>query len=289
MKIPPAVQPNFLPSADYSPWEDGNSQSDGLPVRSSGGWIDKKHKLLGHYARMFATGMKKKWKERVYLELFSGPGKCVIRDTGAEDLGSPLKVIEHEFTRFIFTERAVPAAKALAQRLVAYPNAEKVEIWCGDCAEAIHRFSIPDGALTFAFIDPTGIGQAGFELVRTLHEKTRCDLLINIQHGMGIKMNMHQYTPDADEECALTRFLGNDCWKTLSRHNAREFFRGVLDLYKQQLANLGFKFIGREVLIETGRHVPLYLLLYASKHPRGQDFWDKATKGVLEPELDLGC
>jgi len=238
---------------------------------------------------MFATGMKYKWKDRVYLELFSGPGKCVVRETGEEDLGSPLKIIGHEFTRFIFTERAVPAAEALAQRLVPFPNSAKAEIWCGDCAEAINRFDIPNGALTFAFIDPTGIGHAPFSLIETLHRRTRCDFLINIQHGMGIKMNMHQYTLDADEECALTRFLGNDHWKALPRHNAGEFFRGVLDLYKKQLHELGYKFIGREVLIEMRRHTPLYLLLYASQNPRGQDFWKKATKGVLDPELDLDC
>src|SRR5690606_572216 len=52
------------------------------------------------------------------------------------------------------------------------------------------------GALTFAFIDPTGIAHAPFELIRKLRQKTRCDLLINIQHAMGIKMNMHQYKPD---------------------------------------------------------------------------------------------
>ena len=39
-------------------------------------------------------------------------------------------------------------------------------------------------------------------LIEELHRKTRCDLLINIQHGMGIKMNVHQYTPDADDESA---------------------------------------------------------------------------------------
>lgn len=128
----------------------------------------------------------------------------------------------------------VAGANALAKRLEPFENASLAEIWCGDCAEAIHKIHIPAGSLTFAFIDPTGISHAPFSLIETLHQKTRCDLLINIQHGMGIKMNIHQYTPDADEQSALTKFLGNDSWKRLPRHNARDFFRGVLDLYKQQ-------------------------------------------------------
>lgn len=279
---------NYLKSADRSPWTESIAQSDGLPARPSGAWIETKHKLLTYYADLFATGMKNKWTSRVYLELFSGPGKCIIRDTGKEDFGSPLKVIHHDFTKFIFTEMSVPAAEALAQRLELFQKAAQTEIWCGDCAEAIQRIHIPDGSLTFAFIDPTGIAHAPFALIETLRRKTRCDLLINIQHGMGIKMNVHQYTPDSDEECALTQFLGHDGWKKLPRHNAKEFFVGVLDLYKKQLDRLGFSFTGREVLVPNQHGTGLYLLLYASGHPLGKKFWDESLKGVMHPELDFG-
>ena len=284
--MPPKIQ--FLPSADDTEWNDELAASDGLPIRKSGSWIDTKHQLLAYYAKMFASGMKGKFENRFYLELFSGPGRCLIRTTGKEELGSPLVVIGHEFTRFIFTEISVPAAQALATRLDSYPNAHLAEIWCGDCADVVQRLVIPSTALTFAFIDPTGIGHVPFSLIKTLHRRApRCDLLINIQHGMGIKMNLHQYTQDADEQSALTRFLGNDSWKTLPRNDARSFFRGVLDLYKAQLDRLGFSFVGDEVLVRNDKNLPLYLLLYASKNPRGEDFWQKAMKGVLDPEFDF--
>jgi three-Cys-motif partner protein len=238
---------------------------------------------------MFASGMKHKWEHRIYLELFSGPGRCLMRTNAREELGSPLVVIGHEFTRFIFTEISVPAAQALAKRLEFHPNAARAEIWCGDCADVVQQLAIPANALTFAFIDPTGIGHAPFSLIESLHRNApRCDLLVNIQHGMGIKMNMHQYTPDADEQSALTRFLGNDSWKSLPRHDPPTFFRGVLDIYKTQLDRLGFSFVGNEVLVRNERNLPLYLLLYASKHPRGRQFWQKALTGVMPPEFDFG-
>lgn len=276
-----------LASADPSPWSDALSPSDGLPIRDSGPWIATKHRLLTYCAELFATGMQHKWRSRVYLELFSGPGKCVVRDTGKEAPGSPLKVINHLFTRFIFTEKSRAAAEALATRIEPYENSSRTEIWCGDCAEAVQHLHIPKGSLTFAFIDPTGIGHAPFSLIEVLHRKTQCDLLINIQHGMGIKMNIHQYTPDADEQSALTRFLGNDGWKQLPRHHPGDFFRGVLDLYKCQLDRLGFAFTGREVLIETQKRTPLYLLLFASKHARGKQFWEESVTRVMPPELDF--
>ncbi len=130
-----SVNLHSLASADRSRWKDGVSASDGLPIRDSGSWIDTKHKLLTYYARLFATGMKNRWASRAYLELFSGPGRCLIRKSGKEDLGSPLKVIDHEFSKFIFTEMSVPAAEALAKRLEPHENARLAEIWCGDCAE----------------------------------------------------------------------------------------------------------------------------------------------------------
>ena len=280
-------QLHFLDSADHSPWTGPVAQSDGLPIRDSGPWIDDKHRLLNYYGTIFARGMRNKWPNRVYYELFSGPGKCLIRDTNKEGLGSPIQVLEHEFTHFIFTERNVALAEALRDRLAGHPKAHLCEIWCGDCSEAIDHVSFPQGALTFVFIDPTGIGHAPFSLIERLDRKTRFDLLINIQHGMGIKMNMHQYHPAVDEQSALTQFLGNEKWKDLHQGNPRDFFLGVLDLYKQQLAQLGFVAGGREVLIANTRNTPLYLLLFASKSSRAQDFWDKSLKGVLPPELGL--
>jgi three-Cys-motif partner protein len=288
---PPPITVNFntLSSADDSPWTEQVSTVDQLPIRPSGSWIDKKHRLLTYYAKLFSTGMKFRWADRIYLELFSGPGRCYVRENGTEDLGSPLKVIDADFTRFIFVERSVAVARALEHRLASYPNARLSEIWCGDCAQAIDKISFPGtGALTFAFIDPTGIAHAPFSLIKKLHSAVRCDLLINIQHGMGIKMNLHQYTPDVDEQSALTRFLGHDRWKKLlPATNAGDFFRSVLDLYKDNLRGLGYKFIGREVLFSTSMNTPLYLLLYASKHAKGEEFWTKALKGVQDPELGL--
>jgi three-Cys-motif partner protein len=282
MKVPI----HYLSSADRSPWKESFG-ADGLPVRPSGPWIETKHRLLTYYADLFAQGMKNKWDSRVYLELFSGPGKCLVRNSKKESDGSPLKVIEHQFTKFVFTEMSAPAAEALAHRLETYPQSPKAEIWCGDCREAIDHIRIPPGSLTLAFIDPTGIGHAPFSLIKSLREKTRCDVLINVQHGMGIKMNVHQYTPDSKDQSALTKFLGNDEWKKLPRHNAQEFFRGVLDLYKKQLESIGFAFIGREVLISNDQGSGLYLLLFASGDARGEDFWQKAMKAVLHPELDF--
>jgi three-Cys-motif partner protein len=285
------MQFHTLSTAVNDPWTGSVSATDGLPLRDSGSWIQEKHRSLVYFAKMFSTGMKPTehktgWANRVYLELFSGPGKCLVRETGEETAGSPLQVIGNEFTRFIFVDIDTSAAKALEQRLAGHPNADKVEIWNGDCAEAINRMVLPEGALTLAFIDPTGISQAPFELIRKLSQKTRCDLLINIQHAMGIKMNMHQYRPDADIDCALTRFLGDETWKPLLGSSPQKFFADYLELYRKKLAAAGFPHSKNHVTVNMKRRLPLYLLLFASAHPLGQEFWNKAVSGS-DPQFTL--
>ena len=102
---------HYLPSADDSIWKDGISNTDRLPVRDSGVWIDKKHKPLVYYSEIFNQAMKDKpWDERIYFELFAGPGCCFVRETKKEEFGSPLQVLETNFTKFIFVEMNKDAA-----------------------------------------------------------------------------------------------------------------------------------------------------------------------------------
>ena len=77
----------------------------------------------------------------------------------------------------------------------------------------------------------------------------------------------HLFATGMKKQSALTKFLGNDSWKQIPRHNPREFFRGVLEIYKKQLDWLGFSYVGQEV-ISNDQNTPLYLLLFASKHPK---------------------
>lgn len=240
-------------------------------------------------SRRCATSLEilRRRKNRVYLELFSGPGRCLVRETGQEKDGSPLKVIDQDFTRFIFIDMNTAAARALEERVKGHHNADKIEIWNGDCAEAVQHLSMGADSLTLAFIDPTGIAHAPLHLIQTLRQKTRCDILINVQHAMGIKMNMHQYLPDSDSDCALTQFLGNESWKSLLGRGPKDFFQEYLKLYRARLAEIGLVHSDNQVMINMNNRIPLYLLLFASGHPLGQQFWNKAVSGS-DPQLKLG-
>jgi three-Cys-motif partner protein len=279
------TQFHSLASADHSEWKDGLSTLDKLPVRDSGIWVLQKHRPLVYYSEIFNQAMKDKdWEERVYFELFAGPGRCFIRETKEEDNGSPLKILGTNFTKFIFVEMNEAAAKALAARIEKHPAADAVEIWCGDCAEAIKKIQIPAKSLSFTFIDPTRIGHAPFKLITTLQSKARSDLLINIPIGTDIKRNFHNYISRTDANAPLTAYLGSEEWKDLPTNTPANFCRGFLDLYEGRLRELGY-FVGTTKQVTTPNNVPLYYLVFASKHPLGEKFWNETLRRVNEPEL----
>ena len=272
-----------LESADNTPWEDGFSRDDKLPIRKSGPWAREKHQHLVYYGKMFATGMKKKFENRVYIELFAGPGRCRFPDR-KEGSGSPLQMMDLEFTKFVFIERNLEGARALEKRIGAHCAVQNATVYCGDCAEAVKKVVLPPSrCLALTFIDPTGISHAPFALIEALRRRIRTDLLINFPHGMGLKMNQHQYTPH--EKSILTRFLGTNTWTKFVDQKPAAFVRGVLDLYKQQLQNLDYLVGNHEVVICNQQGTPIYMLVFASRDKLGVQFWDRTMKGVQDPQF----
>ena len=227
----------------------------------------------------------KPWDHRIYFELFAGPGRCFVRETKKEELGSPLRVLESNYTKYIFVEMNKAAAEALAARIDGHPNAAKVDIWCGDCTEAIEKIPSPPKSLIFTFIDPTRIGHAPFKLVSALAAKARSDILINIPTGTDIKRNLHTYLARSDSKAPLTKYLGSEKWKQLPTNSPSNFCRGFLKLYETQLREIGYTFIGNLQQVTTPGNVPLYYLFFASKHQLGEKFWNDTLKRVNEPEL----
>jgi three-Cys-motif partner protein len=208
-----------------------------------------------------------------------------VRETHKEEPGSPLQILETNFTKFIFVEMNRSAAEALAARIGCHANARKAEIWCGDCAEAIEKIIIPPKSLTFTFIDPTRIGHAPFKLISTLEAKARSDILINIPTGTDIKRNLHNYLAQSGPDAPLTKYLGSDEWTELPTNSPSNFCRGFLKLYETRLHKIGCKFVGDYQQVTTPGNVPLYYLFFASKHSLGKQFWDETLKRVNEPTL----
>lgn len=75
---------------------------DKLPVRCVGEWGIEKIYLLNQYFGIFSIGMKNVWKGEInYIEICSGPGRCINRKNGNEFDGTSLSIVRHKAFQFI--------------------------------------------------------------------------------------------------------------------------------------------------------------------------------------------
>jgi len=103
------------------------------------------------------------------------------------------------------------------------------------------------------------------------------DLAITFHSG-----NMKRVVDDYPN--VLNDFFGDDEWQ-LECKNAMakgqvRLGRTLLDAYEKRLGKLGYipNGIHDFTLIKNTTGVPLYHLVFASKHPRGKDFWNKISQ-----------
>jgi hypothetical protein len=231
--------------------------SDGLPVRLSGEWIRRKHHYLDRYCAITATGMKNRFRERVFLDVMAGPGICKIKDSGEELAGSPLIAMKHDFTKFVFIESDPKLAAALEKEV------------------AEGRLTFPKG-LVVAFVDPTGIKQAPWQAMKQLlMNNSKIDILATLQYAMGITLNVYQYLDSGSEQTtALDSFLGERDWRSWLREATdAAFTTRVINRWVEKLGALGFH--GSRQITVDANGSPLYRLALFSRHPKADEFWRK--------------
>lgn len=251
---------------------------NGQPVMAAGGWAKDKLYYIQSYCDIFNKGMKNKWSTRTYIDLFSGPGRCKIEETGEEFDGSPLVALKCRvpFTHYFFNELNKDSLAALKNRTSSFTSAN-INYFNRDCNEVIDYLlpKLPPKALDFCFIDPTN-WQIKFDSIRRLAKDRKIDLAITFHVG-AIK----RCADDAPEE--LDDFFGDFTWReeygNMIRSGRREGSRVLLDAYEKRIRDLGYKKedIQDWVLVRGHRNIPLYYLIFASKHSRGKDFWDKIS------------
>jgi three-Cys-motif partner protein len=166
---------------------------DGLPAPPLGSWALQKYRLLDLYDTLFATGMKHQWDRRVYIDLFSGPGRARIRGTERIVETSPLFAlrIPDRFDKYIFCDREVKNISVLRKRVGRESTAIDPSYVIGDCnevvaesVEKIPKASKGKSVLSFCFADPFGIDDLKFRTIQSLSIASRMDFLVLLVLGM---------------------------------------------------------------------------------------------------------
>lgn len=278
-----------------------NSSFDDLPIRCVGKWAIQKIYHLVQYFGIFSNGMKNKWNgELNYIEICSGPGRCVAREDGMEFDGTALSIIKHDTFKnirnalfFDFNDVVVETLNARIKKL-GITNAKAL---IGDYSEPQKlcdkiKDSINTNSLNLVFIDPTDCS-VPFSLITNIEQLLpNADLIINLASGTDYNRNVvnallkqESYSKTISK---YTKFLGSsDFFKdsvnikfaTEKRNiDLRNNFR---ESYKNSLRKIGYEYF------DFKRIEHYYDLLFASKHKTGLTFWDKANKITFNGQREL--
>jgi three-Cys-motif partner protein len=258
--------------------------SDGLVAWRTGTWAKEKLFYLSRYFDIFNTGMRRKWSERVYVDLFCGAGRLFAG--GQEIEGSAVLALRSEvpFTRCFFNDLEPEAVEALKKR-AEHIGGPTATYFSEDCNTVIARIRsvLPPSSLDLAFIDPSN-WQIALDSIAALTASRRMDLVITFHVG-GMK-RAADFHPQS-----LDSFFGTGLWREAYqqslRSGKREGSRALLDCYEEQLRKLGYSWVVDDVRITNSRHVGLYHLVFASKSGRGEDFWEKITARSVSGQLRL--
>ena len=212
--------------------------SDGLPALSVAQHARDKEYALSNITGIFTQAMKNKWPNKLYyVDLFSGPGKCVVRDSDEETAGSPMIAALVPFTYFYFGDEDQRCINALKERVGRLEQSDRhVHYYTGEADETIDRIlkDLPpqNSSLGLAFLDPWA-WDFSFENLKKLTSNRRLDILINFNIG-DMKRRWSEPSPRLDSFLNLTtdhrEFFQSSCeefqtlepYWTTSRESSRK-------------------------------------------------------------------
>ena len=263
---------------------------DKLPLRCVGKWEKDKIYRLTRYFDIFATGMRKQWSGLNYIEICSGPGRCIVRETGDELDGTALSIINQDAMNFVkkafFIDYNKEVVDILNKRIALD---EKVNI--GEAIECDYNdidaikdilSRVFDRCLNLVFVDPNDCG-VPFITIKLIDEiLENVDFIINVSIGTDIARNIRAAILESSHKKVRTKYVnflgGQDYFdkenilEYAKKGNAQKLQMLFLDEYKNNLSKLGFIYLDAVPV----RH--LYYLLFASKHPTGLRFWKEACR-----------
>jgi len=271
---------------------------DGFYTPEVGAWAETKYNLVHMYNQLFATGMKRIWDKRVYIDLFAGAGKARIRKTGKIVLASPMLAltIADKYDRYIFCEENKKEFEALQARVAKeYPQVDAYFL-LGDCNKIVDqikrlipRHSKAQKVLSFCFIDPYALN-IEFETIQELSSPYFVDFLILLAFAMDAKRNEAIYVDEKNQR--INQFLGLPDWRSRwesVKKKGKDFRRFLAEEFAKQMINLQYREESLTTMIEMrsdDKNLPLYHLAFFSRHKKGYQFWNEVRKyATRQPSL----
>lgn len=267
------------------------SLQDNLPVRCVGPWGYEKIYRLVQYFGIFSKGMRKKWNGLNYIEICSGSGRCILRNSGKEINGTALAILKHpSFQQYlceaIFIDYNNEAVDILNYRIKEHKLESKAIAKCIDFNDTQLLIdvlsSLRKKSLNLVLVDPTQC-DIPFSSVKTISDELGAvDFIVNVAFGTDLKRNIKNAVLNKSFSKVrekYSRFLGDDTFFTSNKvkdiackNKLDDLMKAVMKRYRKSWENIGYRYFAEK---PVGHY---YKIMFVSKHKKGLDFWKKANK-----------
>jgi len=267
-------------------------EDDGLFTPEVGPWAEEKYELAKLYGTLFTTGIRSKWDELVYVDLFAGAGRSRVRRVGTDRVlpASPMLALtlDHPFDRYVFCESDEERMKALEERVRREFSGVDVRFVSGDVNQSVPAIlaempPVQAGwrSLGFCFVDPFGLKDLRFATIAAL-SKRYMDFLVLVPSGYDATRNEGIYlSPDNH---TIDRFLGNDGWRdewAAAKARGQTFDRFMTDAFGRSMQRLRYIYEGIDnshLVRSSEKKLRLYRLVLFSRDKLGVKFWRAVQK-----------
>lgn len=258
-----------------------NNDDDKLPVADVGEWAWEKHERLRRYVDITRAVRRKYTKGpggATYIDLFCGPGRARISETGEIIDGSPLVAFKTAvetkvpFTQIHIADIDPESTNASIQRIAAAGgHAIGYTGRAENTAQQVISRLNPYG-LHFAFLDPFNLESLSFPAIATLAKMKHMDLLLHVS-VQDLQRNLDRYINATSSP--LDAFAPG--WRAkIDLNQSPKAIRAALFAYWQsQMGNLGYPEPRGVELVRGTKQQRLYWLVFLSKHELGNEFWNK--------------
>jgi three-Cys-motif partner protein len=268
--------------------------TDGLMIDDVGKWASEKHARVQAYIKIASATRAKylpppSWRAGAsYIELFSGPGRSLVRGTKRIIDGSPLVACKAAqlsgapFTAIHLNDFDAAKSAAVEQRIRALGGAP---ICYNDSAvAAVDKIvaAVNPKGLHFAFLDPYNLEGLSFDIIRKL-SKLKVDMLIHVSVH-DLQRNLDDYSRPGD---VLDTFAPG--WSNqVDRNQSINSFRAALMKYwLAEIRKLGKLPAEGVELVEGPTGQRLYWPVFASEHGLARKFWEAIRDPMRQTTMDF--
>jgi three-Cys-motif partner protein len=251
--------------------------------RGVGRWVvEEKHRYLARYLNATREAQKK-FKQRVLIDPFCGPGRIQVEGEGfTREGGSVAAYLQAAQSGAPFTKLLVgdiEGERASANELRLKAVGANVQSFVGPANETVDQMvkAVPFGALALAYIDPYNLEFLSFSIIERLAKLQHVDFAVHFSL-MDLTRNIDmELDPARDRfDHALPGWRSAAPTDELSKSSLPGWF---FNAWCKAIGGLGFKISGQMPLITDGKGRSIYRLVFFSRHSLPDRIWSDIARG----------